>query len=91
VTGGLIGMSDPIVVTEPLGGSPLARAGIEGRLGDWYVARPTSVAGWTARAEAVRASTSDRDWLGALAPAFAATARAAAHASSVSRTGGASS
>jgi len=78
-------MSEPIVRTEPLGGSPLARAGIEGRLGDWYVARPTSVAGWTARAEAVRASTSDRDWLGALAPAFAATGAAAARLERVAK------
>lgn len=72
------GMTEPLVRTEALGGSPLARAGMEGRLGDWYVARPTSVAAWRARVDSVRAGPADKGWLATLAPAFAATGAAAA-------------
>src|SRR3954452_15580832 len=70
-------MTEPIVRTESLGGSPLARAGMEGRLGEWYVPRPSSVEGWTARAESVRAGVADKNWLATLAPGFAATGAAA--------------
>ena len=71
-------MSEPIIRTESIGGSPLARAAVEGRLGDWYVPRPASPQAWRARVEAVRASVTGRAWLEALRPAFAATG--AAHA-----------
>jgi len=71
-------MTEPIVRTESLGGSPLARAGMEGQLGEWYVPRPSSVAGWASRAESVRASAANNDWLATLSPAFAATGAAAA-------------
>lgn len=46
---------------------------MDGRLAEWYVPRPSSAQGWKDRAESIRASAVDRDWLGALAPAFAAT------------------
>jgi uncharacterized protein YllA (UPF0747 family) len=70
-------MTEPIVRTEPLGGSPLARAAMDGQLGDWYVPIPGSAQDWRARIEAVRSSAS-RDWLDALRPAFAASGAAAA-------------
>ena len=70
-------MSELIVRTEALGGSPLARAGMEGRLADWYVGRPSSVAEWKTRVDSVRASVIDKNWLGTLASAFAATGAAA--------------
>ena len=69
-------MTEPIVRTEPLGGSPLARAAMDGQLGDWYVGIPSSVQGWKARADAVRSSV-NRDWLDVLRPALAATGAAA--------------
>jgi bacillithiol biosynthesis cysteine-adding enzyme BshC len=69
-------MTEPIVRTEPLGGSPLARAAIEGRHTDWYVPRPQSAEAWRVRAEHVRTSFKDRGWLDALAPAFAPTGAA---------------
>jgi hypothetical protein len=71
-------MTEPIIRTDPLGGSPLARAAVDGRLPEWYVPRPTSAQGWKARADAVRASTRGRAWLDALQPAFAARGAAAA-------------
>src|SRR5262245_55049600 len=71
-------MTEPVVRTDPLGGSPLARAAIDGRLGDWYVARPTTAQGWKARAESVRASAKSRPWLDMLRPAFDARGAAAA-------------
>ena len=71
-------MTEPIIRTDPLGGSPLARAAVDGRLPEWYVPRPTSAPGWKARAEAVRAATRGRAWLDALQPAFAARGAAAA-------------
>jgi len=69
-------MTEPIVRTEPLGGSPLARAAMDGQLGDWYVPIPASVQTWKVRVEAVRASVS-RDWLEVLRPALAASGAAA--------------
>jgi len=71
-------MTEPIVRTEPLGGSPLARAAIDGRLTDWYVAPPRSGQAWATRAEAVRASAAGARWLDALHPALAPTGAAAA-------------
>lgn len=71
-------MTDPIIRTDALGGSPLARAAIDGRLADWYVARPLSVPGWKERADVVRANVRGRAWLDTLRPAFAATGAAAA-------------
>ena len=69
-------MTEPIVRTEPLGGSPLARAAMDGQLGDWYVQIPGSPQSWKARVESVRASVS-RDWLDVLRPALAASGAAA--------------
>jgi len=69
-------MTEPIIRTEPLGGSPLARAAMDGQLGDWYVPIPSSTQGWKARADGVRASVS-RDWLDALRPALMVSGAAA--------------
>jgi bacillithiol biosynthesis cysteine-adding enzyme BshC len=69
-------MTEPIVRTEPLGGSPLARAAMDGQLGDWYVSIPSSVQAWRLRVESVRGSVS-RDWLDMLRPAFSASGAAA--------------
>jgi uncharacterized protein YllA (UPF0747 family) len=72
-------MTEPVVRTESLGGSPLARAAIDGRLEDWYVAAPKSPQAWKARADAVRGTNGSRPWLdtlrGALSPSGAAAAR----------------
>ncbi len=70
-------MTELIVRTESLGGSPLARAAIGGQAPQWYERRPSTPAGWKARAEAIRAGTKDMGWLDALRPAFDATGRAA--------------
>ena len=69
-------MTEPIVRTEPLGGSPLARAAMDGELGDWYVRIARSPDSWTQRVETVRGSAG-RDWLDVLRPALSASGAAA--------------
>ncbi len=75
---------NPRVVTQQLAGNPLARAAVEGKApGEWYGSRPEDPDAWRARLDAVRTDSPDQ-WLGALAPAFAATGRAAARLESSS-------
>ena len=70
-------MTDLVVRTEPLGGSPLARAAIAGELSNWYAATPRTPSEWRARATSVRGEFVGRPWYNALAPALAATGEAA--------------
>ncbi|MBL8980702.1 MAG: bacillithiol biosynthesis BshC, partial [Gemmatimonadetes bacterium] len=55
------------VITESLGGSPLARRGMAGELGAWFAARPANADAWRAR---VLATARPGDWANDLAPAF---------------------
>ena len=58
------------VVTEPLGGSPLARQAIQGDdARGWLVPRPAGAIAWMARATVARSSVAT-DWATALAPAL---------------------
>src|SRR5215510_7475795 len=70
-------MTELIVRTEPLGGSPLARAAIDGQRGEWYPEIPSSGQGWKARAETVRA-TGNREWLNTIQPALSPSGAAGA-------------
>jgi len=70
-------MTEPIVRSEPLGGTPLARAALDGLRAEWYPEIPRSAAAWKARSEAVRASI-DRDWWDAIRPALSASGAAGA-------------
>lgn len=63
-------MAEPIVLTEQLGGSPLARAAQAGGLPQWYQPLPSGGAAWSSHASDVR-ERSMRDWFAALEPAFA--------------------
>ena len=67
-----------LVLTEPLGGSPLSRAAQERRLPaaiqPWW---PQSASDWSAHVARVRASAS-ADWLGSLQPALQASGEALA-------------
>lgn len=64
-------MSAPRVITEPLGGGPLARAVQDGQVpAEWFGPRPAGAAAWKAHAEAVRAEFSGSRWLAGLRPAF---------------------
>jgi uncharacterized protein YllA (UPF0747 family) len=69
-------MTQPIVRTELLGGSPLSQAGRAGRLPEWYSSVPRAADEWRAHADKVVSSVSDR-WFDALAPAIAASGSAA--------------
>lgn len=72
-------MTRPLVVTRPLGGSPLGRAAAAGAVPDgWYAARPRSVAQWKARIEAVRRDSAVTGWWSRLSPALDASGPAAA-------------
>jgi bacillithiol biosynthesis cysteine-adding enzyme BshC len=62
-------MTLPRVITEALGGSPLALAAQRGELRRWYIERPRGVAAWRTYLQEVRASRND-GWLRALAAAF---------------------
>ncbi|HET7584619.1 MAG TPA: bacillithiol biosynthesis BshC [Gemmatimonadaceae bacterium] len=71
-------MSELRIVTHPLGGSPLARDAVAGRLpAAWLPAVPRGAA-WRDRVAAVRDTFAQRDWLDALAPAISASGTAAA-------------
>ncbi|MFL5468767.1 MAG: hypothetical protein ACJ8AE_03095, partial [Gemmatimonadaceae bacterium] len=64
------------VITQPLGGAPLAAAAISGSTpGEWYEPIPSNRSAWQARVESVRSGFAE-DWLTGLAPAFDATGKA---------------
>jgi bacillithiol biosynthesis cysteine-adding enzyme BshC len=66
-------VSDARVVTQALGGSPLARAVQEGRLpGELALRVPRTVEDWRAHADAVRTRT-DASWHSRIAPAISAS------------------
>ena len=83
-------MSDglPRVIAESLGGSPLARAAIAGRLPEWYRRRPASPDEWRERAAAISGAAGAGDWFRDLEPAFAATGTALARLRRVAAAGG---
>ncbi|HEY4305926.1 MAG TPA: bacillithiol biosynthesis BshC [Gemmatimonadaceae bacterium] len=68
-------MSETIVITESLGGSPLSQAGRAGKLPQWFVPRPTTTAEWKEHVARVVQSV-DANWLDKLAPAMAASGAA---------------
>jgi uncharacterized protein YllA (UPF0747 family) len=68
-------MTEPVVITESLGGSALSRAARAGQLPEWY--RPTPRGSeWSAYADEVRQSVST-NWFEQLSPAFSASGAAA--------------
>ena len=69
-------VTETIVITESLGGSPLSRAGRAGELPQWFVPRPTTPAEWKRHAQRVIESV-DAGWLDKLSPALAASGAAA--------------
>jgi len=78
----------PRVIAEPLGGSAMVRAGIAGRLTEWYTRRPASPDEWRERAAAVQESPAATGWLDQLGPAFAASGAARERLERVARAGG---
>ncbi|MEP7345853.1 MAG: bacillithiol biosynthesis BshC, partial [Gemmatimonadaceae bacterium] len=81
-------MTDLRIVSESLGGGPLARAGMNGTApSGWYLQAPRSVEEWRARVQAVQASVPS-GWLDALHPALEPSGVAAERLTRVSREGG---
>lgn len=68
---------DVTVCTEPLGGSPLARAALAGEAAEWFTPIPATPAEWRARVEQIRSSAAAAGWLESLRPAMAASGAAA--------------
>jgi uncharacterized protein YllA (UPF0747 family) len=68
-------MTEPIVLTQDLGGSALSRAARAGELPQWYPPPPRDLAGWTRHADAVRGSV-PADWFARLEDAVAPTGAA---------------
>jgi bacillithiol biosynthesis cysteine-adding enzyme BshC len=78
------GPADLAVRTEPLGGSPLARAALAGLApAGWYPPAPASPAEWRLHADAVREQFSAGAWLELLGPALDARGAAAARLAEV--------
>ncbi|HET7374083.1 MAG TPA: bacillithiol biosynthesis BshC, partial [Gemmatimonadaceae bacterium] len=63
-------MSEPIVLTEPLGGSALSRAARAGQLPHWFPPLPRDEQAWSRHVAQLRESI-DTDWLRQLEPAIA--------------------
>ncbi|HET7565794.1 MAG TPA: bacillithiol biosynthesis BshC [Gemmatimonadaceae bacterium] len=71
-------VSELQVLTQPLGGSPLARDAVDERVpADWYRTRPRTADEWRTYVQSVRDAFGAIDWRGALAPALAASGAAA--------------
>jgi len=71
-------VTEPIVITRPLGASRLAAEALAHRLpAGWVTAAPAGAAGWSAAAAALRAEFAANDWHRTLAPAFQASGAAA--------------
>lgn len=81
-------MTLPMIISEPLGGSPIAHRVIEGDGSvEWYLPRPSSPDGWQRRAgQAGRAAPAG--WFTHLAPAFGGAGSAPARLERVASAGG---
>ncbi|MFL5574427.1 MAG: bacillithiol biosynthesis BshC [Gemmatimonadaceae bacterium] len=75
----------PTVITEPLGGSRLARDAAAGLLDEWYGRRPASPAAWRTHLEGVRAGMGSATWLDALRPALGESVAAGAAGARLAR------
>src|SRR5436305_10578960 len=69
-------MTLPRIITEELGGSPLALAAQRDELPQWYLRRPRGADEWRAYLHQVAASHESGEWLGRLEPAIAASGAA---------------
>jgi len=67
------------ILTESLGGAPLARLAVAGdpAISGWYARLPSSSAEWGDRVRALREESAARDWRAALGDAFGAAGGAA--------------
>src|SRR5579884_1247638 len=69
-------VTQPVIRTEQLGGSPLSRAAQAGQLDRWYPPRPRDLSAWKAHCRTVTDSI-DPGWRDRLGPAFGARGPAA--------------
>lgn len=77
----------PRVITEPIGGGPLARAAAGDAPPPFYAARPSSAGEWSERAADVRRRSSPA-WLDTLRPAFGASLGGTAAGERLARSAG---
>ncbi len=79
-------MSEPIVLSESLGGNSLSKAARAGQLPQWFVPLPASQSEWQQHARRV-IDTVSPEWLSALEPAIVPNGAAAATAEECGRKG----
>ena len=66
------------VISTPIVGTGLTRIGVDGTTkSPWFEPVPRNAAEWKSRADLIRGSLVEADWLSAIAPAFSASGRAA--------------
>jgi bacillithiol biosynthesis cysteine-adding enzyme BshC len=71
-------VSEPLVVSMPFGGPPLARAALTAEVPrNWWAPVPGSANEWSERSQAVMRDSLMRDWASTLAPALQASGAAA--------------
>jgi len=68
----------PQVITEDIGGSPLALAARRGELSQWYARMPRVAVDWQKHLDEIRHGNVDGSWLARLEPAIAAQGAARA-------------
>lgn len=78
----------PRIITEDLGGSPLALAAQRGELAQWYARKPSDAREWQRYLEEVRKPQRDGSWLARLEPAIAARGAARERLDRVAAEGG---
>jgi bacillithiol biosynthesis cysteine-adding enzyme BshC len=65
------------VISTPIAGTALTRPAVEGSDSQWFASRPAGASQWLERGDNVRKGLLTKSWVDDLAPAFAATGRAA--------------
>ena len=84
-TAGTRRVTEPVVRSNPV---PVPCPARVAGAGQWYRAQPATAEEWRAHAAGVREAFASRDWLGALAPAIAASGAARARLDRVAAEGG---
>jgi bacillithiol biosynthesis cysteine-adding enzyme BshC len=81
-------MTLPVIVTEELGGSPLARAAQRDELSQWYPKRPRTIDEWRAYLRRVADTGPAKEWLTRIRPSIEPSGAAAARIERVARENG---
>jgi bacillithiol synthase len=81
-------MTAPTIISQEIGGSPLAVAAQRGLTNEWYAERPRDIAAWQNYLRTVAHPYENGEWLRALTPALDATGAAALRLDRAAASGG---